>query len=139
MASGVNPRVIRVTIFDVYPTQLGHCPHYNLVSSQMMTAGSEFCELSSQAVEYPEEVIGSHGRAVRILEAIRREVGGEPVRVEVEMVELLSPRGFISSLRYGIRSNFAVVINGRKVYDGRPEEGVVEERVAAHVRELLRT
>ena len=55
------------------------------------------------------------------------------------MVELLSPRGFISSLRYGIRSNFAVVINGRKVYDGRPEEGVVEERVAAHVRELLRT
>jgi hypothetical protein len=137
MVEEKGTKVIRITILDVYPTQLGHCPHYNLVSSQMMTAGSEFCELSSQALEYPDDVLSSHSRAVRILEAVRREVGGEPVRVEVEMVELLSPKGFISSLRHGIRSNFAVLVNGRKVYEGKPDDGQFEEKVARYVRELL--
>jgi hypothetical protein len=62
MAAEKGTRVIRITILDVYPTQLGHCPHYNLISSQMMAAGSEFCELSSQALEYPDEVLSSHSR-----------------------------------------------------------------------------
>jgi hypothetical protein len=137
MAAEKGTRVIRITILDVYPTQLGHCPHYNLISSQMMTAGSEFCELSSQALEYPDEVLSSHSRAVRILEAVRREVQGVPVRVEVEMVELLSPKGFISSLRHRIRSNFAVLVNGKKVYEGKPDGGQVEETVARYVKGLL--
>ncbi len=137
MSSERGSRVIRITILDIYPTQLGHCPHYNLVSSQMMSAGSEFCELSSQALEYPDEVLASHDRAVRILNAVRREVEGEPVRVEVEMVELLSPKGFISSLKYDLRSNFAVLVNGKKVYDGKPDDGQVEEKVARYVKELL--
>ncbi len=137
MATERGTKLIKITILDIYPTQLGHCPHYNLVSSQMMTAGSEFCELSSQALEYPDDVLSSHSRAIRILEAVRREVEGEPVRVEVEMVELLSPKGFISSLRYGIRSNFAVLVNGKKVYEGKPDDGEVEEKVARYVRELL--
>ena len=73
MAAEKGTRVIRITILDVYPTQLGHCPHYNLISSQMMAAGSEFCELSSQALEYPDEVLSSHSKTIRILEAVRRE------------------------------------------------------------------
>jgi len=38
-----------------------------------MAAGSEFCELSSQALEYPDEVLSSHSKTIRILEAVRRE------------------------------------------------------------------
>jgi hypothetical protein len=78
-------------------------------------------------------------RAIRILEAVRREVQGVPVRFEVEMVELLSPKGFISPLRYRIRSNFAVLVNGKKVYEGKPDDGQVEETVASYVKELLKS
>ncbi|MEN3048051.1 MAG: hypothetical protein ABDH63_04650 [Candidatus Caldarchaeales archaeon] len=132
-----GPIRLKVVLLDVYPTQLGHCPHYNLVSSQMMAAGSEFCELSSQALEYPEEVIESHRRALAVLNALRRDLDGLSADVEVEMVDALSPRGFLLSLRYGVKGKFAVVVNGKKVYDGEPEMGAVERALHGHVSELL--
>ncbi|MCS7127543.1 MAG: hypothetical protein NZ953_04055 [Thaumarchaeota archaeon] len=128
---------LRVVLLDVYPTQLGHCPHYNLVSSQMMAAGSEFCELSSQALEYPQEVIESHRRALAVLNVLRRALDGKEVNVEVEMVDALSPKGFLLSLRYGVRGNFAVVVNGKKVYDGEPSVEAVERALEDYVSEAL--
>lgn len=116
---------------------MGHCPHYNLVSSQMMTAGSEFCELSSQALEYPQDVIESHRRAIEVMGCLKKVLNGFNADVSVEMVDILSPKGFMLSLRYRVRSNFAVVVNGKKVYDGEPMMKAVERSLEDHIASLL--
>lgn len=112
MSKRVN---LKVEIFDVYPTTLGHCPHYNLLANEMAAAGAEFCELSSQVTEYPNDVIMSHDRAVEVASFLRKELAGRAVDVSVEMVSLMSPTGFFKALRHRIKSNFAIVVGGRKV------------------------
>jgi hypothetical protein len=116
--ASVEAKRIKVEVLDIYPTQLGHCPHFNLVTSEMEAAGSEFCAFSSQTVEYPDEVFKSHQRAVQILAFLRQELRDKPVHVTLEMVDLLSPRGFLKMLRHRVLKNFAIIVNGRKVCEG---------------------
>lgn len=130
---------IKIEVLDLYPTRLGLCPRYSLISSQMMTAGSEFCEMPSQALEYPDEVIKSHMRAVMLLELVKKIVAGRLVNVEVVMVNLLSPKGFLISLRHGVRSNYAILLNGRKVYEGEPDMEKVEAHLAPAINNLLKS
>ena len=110
-----RPSNLRVEVLDVYPTTLGHCPHFNLVSCEMSTAGAEFCELSSQVMEYPDSVIKSHDRAVAIMNFLKKTLDGVPANVSLDMVDLLTFSGFLKGLRHGVMSSFAVLMNGRKV------------------------
>jgi len=128
---------LKIEVLDLYPTQLGHCPHFNLISSQMMTAGSEFCEISSQTLEYPDSVVKSHLRAALLLDCVKRIVAGRPVSAEVVMVDLLSPKGFLKSLRHRVRHNYAIILNGRKIYDGEPNIEEAEASLVNAVRSIL--
>jgi hypothetical protein len=128
---------LKIEVLDLYPTQLGHCPHFNLISSQMMTAGSEFCEISSQTLEYPDSVVKSHLRAAMLLDCVKRVVAGRAVNAEVVMVDLLSPKGFLKSLRHGIKHNYAILLNGRKIYEGEPDIEKAEASLAEAVRRIL--
>ncbi|MBO3833429.1 MAG: hypothetical protein FGF51_08650 [Candidatus Brockarchaeota archaeon] len=109
---------IRIEVYDMYPITLGHCPHYNLLSSEMYAAGAEFCELSSQVSEYPNDVIENNFRVVGVVRFLRESFKGVQINVEVEMVNLLSPIGFMKSLRHGIWKRPAILVNGKKVSDG---------------------
>ncbi|MEM0384587.1 MAG: hypothetical protein QXV27_07055 [Candidatus Caldarchaeum sp.] len=109
---------VRVEVYDIYPLTLGHCPHYNLLSAEMYAGGSEFCELSSQATEYPKDIIKNHLRAAEVVKFLKGAFSGIRMNVEVEMVNLLSPVGFLKSLRYGVWRRPGVVVDGRKVCDG---------------------
>jgi hypothetical protein len=127
-------RTVKVQVFDVYPTTLGHCPHYNLFASEMAAAGAEFCELSNQALEYPPDVIKSHERAARIAEFLAREAREMGLNVEVEMVNLFSPGGLLKALRHGVLGRFAVVVDGRKVCEGEMDWAGLREAVISSWR-----
>lgn len=114
-------RELRIEIFDIYPTTLGHCPHYNLLASEMAAAGAEFCELSSQVTDYPDDIIRSHDRAVEVAHFLKKELQEPPVDVSLEMVNLLSPAGFLKALRHRIKRRFAIVVDGKKVCEGEPD------------------
>lgn len=115
-APGVGrPPELKVEVLDIYPSTLGHCPHFNLVSCEMATSGAEFCELSSQVVEYPDHVLKSHDRAVAIMNFLKKSLDGIPANVSLDMVDLLTLAGFLKGVRHGVMGNFAILINGRKV------------------------
>lgn len=84
----------------------------------MYAAGAEFCELSSQVSEYPNDVIENNFRVVGVVRFLRESFKGVQINVEVEMVNLLSPIGFMKSLRHGIWKRPAILVNGKKVSDG---------------------
>jgi len=111
-------RPVKVELYDVYPITLGHCPHYNLLSAEMYAAGSEFCELSTQAAEYPDDIIQNHSRAVEVLRFLKNTLGKINLDVELDMINLISPIGFLKSIRHGIWRRPAVVVDGRKVSEG---------------------
>ena len=110
-----RPKDLRVEVLDIYPTTLGHCPHFNLVSCEMATSGDEFCELSSQVVEYPDHVIRSHDRAVSVMNFLKKTLDGTPANVSLDMIDLLTFQGFLKGLRHGVMGNFAILMNGKKV------------------------
>ncbi len=112
------PIPVKVEVYEIYPMTLGHCPHYNLLTAEMYAAGAEFCELSTQVSEYPADIISNHSKAVEVVRFLRESFKDRKVNVEVEMVNLMSPVGFMKSIRYGIRRRPAIVVDGRKVCDG---------------------
>ncbi|MEM0482859.1 MAG: hypothetical protein QXM16_08275 [Nitrososphaerota archaeon] len=97
----------------------------------MYAAGAEFCELSSQVSEYPDDVIENNFKVVEVVRFLRESFKGVQINIEVEMVNLLSPIGFMKSLRHGIWRRPAILVNGKKVSDGFIEweklKKVVEE------------
>ncbi|MEM4302612.1 MAG: hypothetical protein QXQ70_01805 [Candidatus Caldarchaeum sp.] len=109
---------IKVEVYEIYPVTLGHCPHYNLLSAEMYAAGAEFCELSTQAAEYPDDVLQNHSKAAEVVRFLKQSFKGRRMNVEVEMVNLISPMGFLKSLRHRIWRRPAVVVDGKKVSDG---------------------
>ncbi|MCS6784430.1 MAG: hypothetical protein RMI43_01475 [Candidatus Caldarchaeum sp.] len=112
---------VKVEIYEVYPMTLGHCPHYNLLSAEMYAAGAEFCDLSTQATEYPDDIIKNHLKAAEIVKFLRDSFRGRRMNVEVEMVNLISPLGFFKSIRHRVWRRPGVVVDGRKVCDGSIE------------------
>lgn len=117
----VLQKPVKVEVYDIYPMTLGHCPHYNLLSAEMYAAGSEFCELSTQASEYPDDVIKNHLRAAEVVKFLRQSFNGVRMNVEVEMVNLLSPVGFFKSILHGVWRRPGIVVDGRKVCDGETD------------------
>lgn len=109
---------VKVEIFEIYPMTLGHCPHYNLLSAEMHAAGAEFCDLSTQAAEYPDEIIKNHLTAAEIAKFLRNSFKGRRMNVDVEMVNLISPVGFLKSIRHRIWRRPGIVVDGKKISDG---------------------
>lgn len=128
-------RPVKIEVYDVYPMTLGHCPHYNLLAAEMYAAGAEFCELSTQAAEYPDDVIKSHQRAAEVVRFLRNVFRGRDMNVEVEMVNLISPTGFFKSILKKIWRRPAVVVDGAKVCEG----GVDWERLRTAVEQAWLT
>ncbi|MEM1951859.1 MAG: hypothetical protein QXG52_09135 [Candidatus Caldarchaeum sp.] len=117
----VLKKPVKVELYEIYPMTLGHCPHYNLLSAEMYAMGAEFCELSTQATEYPDDIIANHRKAAEIVKFLRNNFVGKNMNVEVEMVNLISPVGFFRSIRHGILRRPAIVVDGKKVCDGKIE------------------
>nr|BAJ49360.1 hypothetical protein HGMM_F01D06C27 [Candidatus Caldarchaeum subterraneum]BAJ49404.1 hypothetical protein HGMM_F31D11C36 [Candidatus Caldarchaeum subterraneum] len=128
-------RPVKIEVYDVYPMTLGHCPHYNLLAAEMYAAGAEFCELSTQAAEYPDDVIKSHQRAAEVVRFLRNVFRGRDMNVEVEMVNLISPTGFFKSILKKVWRRPAVVVDGVKVCEG----GVDWERLRTAVEQAWLT
>jgi len=136
-----SKKLVKIELYDIYPSTLGHCPHYNLLSAEMYAVGSEFCEHSTQVLEYPDEIIKNHVRAVQVLKFLKDSLKNHLVDVELEMVNLISPVGFLKSIRYGVWRRPAIVVNGKKVSEGFIDwEGLkkaVEEACIDRVRMSL--
>lgn len=123
-----------VEIIDTYPTTLGHCPHFNLMTHELGAAGAEFCELSDQVLEYPRHVLESHHRVADLVTRLKTALQGLPVNVRIEMVEATSAKGLWKCLRHGVKGQSAVLVNGRKICDGI----FTEERMEVVKHEALR-
>ena len=109
---------IVVEVVDVYPTTLGHCPHFNLVSHEFQAVGAEFCPLSDQVVEYPSHVIGSHVRVAELVKGLKNALSNIPVNVQIRMVDATSAGGILKCIRHRVRGQSAIIVNGKKVCDG---------------------
>ncbi len=95
----------------------------------MAAAGAEFCELSTQVTDYPDDVIHSHDRAVDIARFLKNEFQDPPFDVSLEMVNLLSPDGFFKALKHRIRKRFAIVVDGKKVCEGKTDWEALKQQV----------
>ncbi|MDJ0269075.1 MAG: hypothetical protein NXY59_00715 [Aigarchaeota archaeon] len=131
----MGPRWLVIEVIDVYPTTLGHCPHFNLVTHELGAAGAEFCPLSDQVVEYPRHVIESHYRVAGLVKRLKTLLRGLPLNVQVRMIEATSAVGLWKCLRHRVRSQSAILVNGRKICDG---DYSLDEAAESIRREALR-
>jgi len=126
-----------VEIIDVYPTTLGHCPHFNLISHEFGAAGAEFCPISDQVIEYPKHVLESHQRVAKLVSKIKSALTDLPVNVRIQMIEATSAAGIWKCLRHGVKGQSALLVNGKKICDGTFSLEDVGERVRREAMRLL--
>lgn len=130
---------INIEVIDLYPTNLGHCPHYNLLAQELEAMPEEYCVCSesSQVREYPPEVLQSYERVAQLIKGLKEALKGYPVNVRIDMIEATSLKGLLKSLRHRIRRNMAVIVNGRKVCDGEINVPLVVKSVREETERLL--
>ncbi|HIQ29796.1 MAG TPA: hypothetical protein EYH45_04445 [Candidatus Caldiarchaeum subterraneum] len=98
-------------------------------------AGAEFCPLSDQVVEYPRHVIESHYRVAGLVKHLKKVLRGLPINVQIKMIEAASAVGMWKCLRHRIRSQSAILVNGRKICEG---DYSLDEAAESIRREALR-
>ena len=130
-------RWVVVEVIDVYPTTLGHCPHFNLVSHEFGAAGAEFCPVSDQVLEYPQHIVSNHRKVAELVKSLKRELSGLPINVQIRMVDATSWVGVFKCFRHRVRGQSAVIVNGRKVCDGDYAVDEAVERIKAEAMNIL--
>ncbi len=134
----IRGRWVKIEIVDLYPTNLGHCPHYNLLSHEMNLAVREYCHLSpeNQAREYPEEVFLSYHRVGDYIKKLKDRLINTPINVRIELIEATSLKGVYKCIRYRIRGNRGIIFNGRKICDGNYSTDEAVERTLMEINKI---
>lgn len=132
-----RPAQLNVELVDVYPTSIGHCPHFNFVTAEFKCLGGEF--QTDQLVEYPEHVVESHTRLAETITRIKEVLKEVPVNVTIHLVEATSLKGVIKCFRHRLRTQSAVIVNGKKICDGYPFDSNLERLVQQEVNEQLKS
>jgi len=124
---------VKIELIDVYPTSVGHCPHFNFVTAEFKCLGGEF--QSDQLSEYPDHVADSHVRVAETVSRIKKALSGLPVSVTINLVGAQSITGVLKSFRHRLTKQFAVIVNGKKVWEGYPIgpafENILRNQVAS--------
>ncbi len=122
---------LKVEIVGVLPTLFGHCSHCDYVADRMKVALKK-----DQADEYPPAVIEENHR---VSETVYQILENFPGKAQVEIVNAVSPAGFWKALKYRLRSNSALIVNGKKVGEGIPEYSKLEEVLKSELEKLQQT
>ncbi len=129
---------ITIEIIDLYPTNLGHCPHFNLLAHEMDLASTEFCPSAGQAREYPEHIVKSYSRVADLIADLKKNLRGYPVNIRIELIEATSMRGLWRSLKYRVKGNSAAIVNGRKVCEGVLDSRKIVDAVKAEAEKIAK-
>lgn len=129
---------LRIEIIDVFPTNLGHCPHFNLLTHEFRAMGALWCPFTDQATEYPEYVKEAHHRVADVIQRARDALQDLPVNVSVDMIEATSIRGTLKGIRHRLRTQSGMIVNGRKFVEGYPLPPDFERRLRAEAEGLMR-
>lgn len=124
-------------MLDVYPTTVGHCPHFNFVTAEFKCLAGEF--QTDQLMEYPKHVADSYVRLSETLSRIKKALDGLPVNVSIHLVATQSIKGVIKSFRHRMKTQFAVIVNGKKVWDGYPPGPAFDDLLRAQVSQYVRS
>jgi hypothetical protein len=133
-----NGNWLRVEILDVFPTNLGHCPHFNLLTHEMGAMGDLWCPFTDQTEDYPKYVKEAHHRVADVIRRMKNALGDLPVNVSVDMVEAMTVKGTLKGIRHRFRKQSGVIVNGRKFAEGYPLPPDFEARLRSEAVGLLR-
>lgn len=122
----------------MFPTNIGHCPHFNLLTHEVRALGGLWCPFTDQAKEYPAYVREAHHRVADVIERVREAVKDLPVNVSVDMVEATSIKGTLKGIRHRLRKQSGMIVNGRKFVEGYPLPPDFEQRLRSEAEGLLR-
>jgi len=103
---------IRLEFLAVVPTIFSHCKHcMDLMKEVGLRVHSQ------QFDEYPAETKEQLQRISELAEDVMQDFRG----VELRLIDLASPLGFLKGLRHGVGKGTAVLVNGRKIFDSLPD------------------
>jgi hypothetical protein len=114
---------IRLEFLALVPTIFSHCRHcMDLIQEIGLRVHSQ------QFDEYPEDTKEMLQRISELAEDVMRDFPG----VDLRLIDLASPLGFLKGLRHGAGKGAVVLINGRKVFDKIPDyESLKRELIKA--------
>lgn len=136
-ARGGNGRWLRIEIIDVFPTNIGHCPHFNLLNHELRALGGLYCPFTDQAKEYPKHVREAHQRVADVIQRARNALKDLPVNVSVDMIEATSIKGTLKGIRHRLRKQCGMIVNGRKFIEGYPLPPEFEQRLRSEAESVL--
>ncbi|MBS7625926.1 hypothetical protein KEJ51_02635 [Candidatus Bathyarchaeota archaeon] len=109
---------VRLEFLALVPTMFSHCQHcMDLLRESGLKVHSQ------QFNEYPEDVKRTLLKISDLMVSVNRDFQD---RVKFRLTDFASPVGFLKSLRYRVRGPIAVLINGRKIFDGLPDYEVLK-------------
>jgi len=88
-------------------------------------------------VEYPKHVADSYVRLSETVSRIKRALDGLPVNVSMHLVATQSLVGVIKSFSHKLRTQFAVIVNGKKVWDGYPLRPTFDDLLRTRVSQYV--
>ncbi len=136
-ARGGDGGWLRIEIIDVFPTNIGHCPHFNLLNHELRALGGLYCPFTDQAKEYPKHVREAHQRVADVIQRTKNALKDLPLNVSVDMIEATSIKGTLKGIRYRLRKQSGMIVNGRKFIEGYPLPDEFEQRLRLEAQSVL--
>ncbi|MBE3557761.1 MAG: hypothetical protein IMW89_00845 [Ktedonobacteraceae bacterium] len=103
---------IKVEMVGLLPTLFSMCAHC-CTTDTMGVCGIDLA--ADQMRDYPSEVVETNRRAAELYRRLLHDYGGAVIPLAVSTASL---RGLWLSLRHHLPTDFALVINGRRVLAG---------------------
>jgi hypothetical protein len=103
---------VKIEIITLDPIMLGHCEHCEIVWQTF-----RFDHKKIQLQEYPIEILELSSRITQFINIITKEI---PAKVFI--IEAMTLRGLFKMIRYGSGKLPLIIVNGRKISQGKLED-----------------
>jgi hypothetical protein len=122
-------RLVNITVIAYAPTAFYHCQHCELAFQEMGIG--ERLRRQEAAESLPDDLGREFGR---LSDWIRALVSRHGRRVHLDVVDAVSVRGFLTSLRHGVFRYPAVIVDGEVApLRGERDLASAEAVISAHV------